>query len=182
MTDSAQKLYEGHRILEAMHGAVRYGEAVFSAAYATMPSGATKILDFGAGDGFFVERFRAKNIPVDCVEPDPQLQALLRPMVGAIYPDISEAPTASFDFVYTINVLEHIADIERICAELHRVIRPDGKMFVFVPAFEILWTDLDEEVGHVRRFSRASLQSVLKVPASRSETSDISTLWVLRLR
>ena len=32
---------------------------------------------------------------------------------------------------------------------------------MFVPAFEMLWTSLDDEVGHVRRFTRASLTRFL---------------------
>jgi hypothetical protein len=32
---------------------------------------------------------------------------------------------------------------------------------VLVPAFQLLWTSLDDEVGHVRRFRRASLAHAL---------------------
>lgn len=43
-----------------------------------------------------------------------------------------------------------------------RVLKPNKKLFVFVPAQEILWTSLDEEVDHARRFDRHSLQVVLE--------------------
>ena len=46
-------------------------------------------------------------------------------------------------------------------AELNRVLRPGGILFVFVPALDILWTSLDTEVGHVRRFTRPMLASAL---------------------
>ena len=79
-------------------------------------------------------------------------QACNRPL-QALYSHTSEIANSSFDFVYTINVLEHIADIDEACGELQRVMRPDGTLFVFVPAHEVLWTSLDNEVGHVRRNS-----------------------------
>ena len=39
--------------------------------------------------------------------------------------------------------------------------RPGALMFVFVPAFNILWTGLDDEVEHVQRFTRGSLRPAL---------------------
>src|SRR4051794_11804341 len=36
---------------------------------------------------------------------------------------------ATFDFVYSISVLEHVPDISRLFGELHRVLRPRGALY-----------------------------------------------------
>src|SRR6516165_127983 len=103
MTQSTQTPYVGHRILEAMHSAARYTDAVFAEARAAMPPAATRILDFGAGDGVFVDRFRAEGVAVECVEPDPRLQVVLRSKAAEVFADIADVDTAALDFAYTVN-------------------------------------------------------------------------------
>ena len=161
MMKTTQAPYAGHRILEAMHSAPHYADAILCAIRAAMPCGATRILDFGAGDAAFLDKFRAIGIAVDCVEPDERLQALLRSKTPRVFSDIAEIDTGTYDFVYTVNVLEHINAVDDSCAQLHRILRPGGRLFVFVPAFEVLWTSLDDEVGHVRRFSKQGLRGTL---------------------
>jgi SAM-dependent methyltransferase len=153
--------YAGHRILEAMRNAPRYADAIYRLIIASAPPGRASILDFGAGDGMFAERFRRDGTVVDSVEPDPANRRALAALGLASVADIAELPSGAYDFVYTVNVLEHLDDIDRHVAELSRVLRPGGRLFVFVPAFAILWTSLDDEVGHVQRFRRASLTRVL---------------------
>jgi SAM-dependent methyltransferase len=152
----------GYRILEAMRGATRYASAVHEAILDAAPKyGVGAILDFGAGDGVFVEKFDALGYAVDCVEPDASLARRLAPRANAVFSTISEVPAASYSFVYAVNVLEHIRDLDAVLKELFRALKPDGTLFVFVPAFEVLWTSLDDEVDHVRRFTRASLRTYL---------------------
>jgi len=47
-----------------------------------------------------------------------------------------ELPTASLDVVLTPHVLEHVPDTGRALAELWRVLRPGGKIFVQVPLLQ----------------------------------------------
>jgi SAM-dependent methyltransferase len=163
--------YGGRRILEAMHEAVRYSEGVYELVKRAKPAGAGVIMEFGAGDGTFVKRFGKDNVSVDCVEIDPNLRELLRRLGGRVFRDILEVEDESCDFVYTINVLEHIADLESQLHQIRRVLRRGGTFFVFVPAFKILWTSLDDEVGHVTRFTHANLKSAL----------DLSGFSILRI-
>ena len=46
--------------------------------------------------------------------------------------------------------------------ELRRTLRKDGTLFVFVPAFRMLWTSLDDETKHITRFTRNTLLSALR--------------------
>jgi SAM-dependent methyltransferase len=162
MSTTSGQSHTGNRILEVMRSGVRYGEAIFTELRRAMPEDTSTILDFGAGAGFFLEKFDAVGVTVDAVERDSTLQAMLRPLAGTVWSDIHDVPNESCDFVYTVNVLEHIVELEDTCANLFRVLKPDRKLFVFVPAHEILWTSLDDEVQHVRRFDCRSLQLALE--------------------
>jgi SAM-dependent methyltransferase len=156
MTEQTQ--YQGLRILEAMHEAVRYNAAIFDLIKRASPPGAQTILEFGAGDGAFMLRFATEGVSVDAVEKDSGLRASLRERhARPIHDDVRMVKSESCDFIYTVNVLEHIPDLDAELSELRRVLRPNGTVFVFVPAFETLWTSLDDEVGHVRRFTRRTL-------------------------
>ena len=155
--------YAGVRILEVMHEAVRYNAAIFDLIKKSIPPGAQTILEFGAGDGAFIRKFASEGVPVDGVEKDASLRASLSSRHSRpVREDIRQVETGSCDFIYTVNVLEHIPDLDAELAELRRVLRPNGVVFVFVPAFETLWTSLDDEVGHVRRFTRRSLGGALR--------------------
>jgi SAM-dependent methyltransferase len=151
-------VYAGRRILEAMRSAPRYADAIYALVRDAQGSVDGRILDFGAGDGVFVQRFLADGIAVDCVEPDSDNRTALQGIGATVAADIGELGNERFAFVYTINVLEHLHDLDHCLGEIHRVLRPNGRFFIFVPAFELLWTSLDDEVAHVRRFTRKSLR------------------------
>jgi SAM-dependent methyltransferase len=151
--------YTGRRILEAMHKAVKYSDAVQTMIETAIPKGVSKLLEFGAGDGAFVKRFEAKGFTVDCVEIDAGLRAGLGSR--KVFATIQDVPNASYDFIYSVNVLEHVVDLATEMRGLRRVLKPGGTLFVFVPAFNALWTTLDDEVGHVQRFTKATLKIAL---------------------
>jgi putative flippase GtrA/SAM-dependent methyltransferase len=153
--------YAGHRILEAMRSAPHYADAIYAYARFASPPVEGPILDFGAGDGFFAERFLRDGVDVECVEPDCANQAALRDRVRTVVADVGPLASDRYTFAYTINVLEHLHELDRYLAELYRVLRPGGCLFVFVPAFNILWTSLDDEVEHVQRFTRRTLTAKL---------------------
>ena len=104
--------YSGHRILEAMRSAPRYTDAVYKIALAAMGNAEGQIVEFGAGDGVFVDRFRNNVRAVLSIEPDRKNQEILRSRGICVVPDVAELPDASCSYIYAINVLEHLADIE----------------------------------------------------------------------
>jgi hypothetical protein len=44
-----------------------------------------------------------------------------------------------------------------ILRELHSKLKPGGKLFIYVPAFQLLSSAMDKKVGHCRRYGRAEL-------------------------
>ncbi|GAB3667951.1 hypothetical protein GCM10027589_34170 [Actinocorallia lasiicapitis] len=70
-------------------------------------------------------------------------------------------PSTSFDFVQCLDVMEHIVEDDQVASEIARVLRPGGTALISVPADMRLWSAHDESLGHVRRYTREGLASVL---------------------
>lgn len=71
-------------------------------------------------------------------------------------------PDASLNLVVAFDVLEHIVDDDRAVQEICRVLRPGSTALIAVPADPKLWSAHDEAVGHVRRYTRASLVALFE--------------------
>jgi SAM-dependent methyltransferase len=78
--------------------------------------------------------------------------------------DIGSLPYANgaFELVGAFDVIEHVADDERIFRELSRVIKAGGHLVFSVPLHRTLWTEFDECVGHVRRYEPVPLVALLE--------------------
>ena len=53
----------------------------------------------------------------------------------------------------------YISDLQ-IMKSFNRSLKENGKLYLFVPAKMILWTKLDEIVGHYRRYEISNLKSL----------------------
>lgn len=66
------------------------------------------------------------------------------------------------DCVVMINVLEHIRDDRGAIVNLGNYVTPDGRLILFVPAFETLYSDLDRLFLHQRRYNKRTLARLLE--------------------
>ncbi len=64
---------------------------------------------------------------------------------------------AAPDTVVYINVLEHIENDERELQLAYSLLRPGGRILIFVPALQSLMSQMDRQLGHYRRYSRPDL-------------------------
>ena len=63
-----------------------------------------------------------------------------------------------FDVIGAFDVLEHIAEDERVLSEMYRAIRPGGGIILTVPQHAFLWSQADRYACHVRRYSARDLK------------------------
>lgn len=122
------------------------------------------ILDFGCGDGLFFDVLARYGTPHG-IEPhgewlDPHGRWRSAISTAPLEPDPREAQR--YGLIVALDVLEHLAHPEPTVAELARRLRPHGSMLITVPAFPLLWTAHDELNHHVRRYTRASLTTLLE--------------------
>ncbi|HEU4478236.1 MAG TPA: class I SAM-dependent methyltransferase [Pyrinomonadaceae bacterium] len=71
-------------------------------------------------------------------------------------------PDRSFDLVTALDVVEHLDDDLKGLKEMRRVLSPEGRALIFVPAFMFLWGVQDDISNHRRRYTLPKLQSVLQ--------------------
>lgn len=118
-------------------------------------------LDFGAGIGTFSDSIDLPRDQVHCVEPDAASQKHLATNGYVAHADTNEIEDASIDYVFTLNVLEHIEDDAAAIMELYRVTKPGGRLLIYVPAFMILYASMDAHVGHQRRYRLGPLRKLV---------------------
>ena len=149
--------YTGVDLLETLEGATNYNSMLLDLVRESS-QGRSRMLDFGAGTGTFAKLLRSKGIDVVCVEPDAQLAERLIRDGFLTFTDLKDVPDSSFEFIFTLNVLEHVKDDWSSFRQLASKLAKDGRLLIYVPAFQILWTTLDEKLKHYRRYRRAGLE------------------------
>src|SRR5271170_1211129 len=137
------------------------------------------VLEVGAGFGTNTPYlFGAGQKKWLCLEPDPALTARIpehlsgyswRDKIETRVGTLGDLPeTPQFDSLVYIDVLEHI---EHDAAELRSALlrlKPGGKIIVLSPAHAWLYTPFDKEIGHYRRYTKATL-GTLTPPGARLE-------------
>ncbi len=67
----------------------------------------------------------------------------------------------SVDVIVALDVLEHIRDDYAALREWRSALKPNGILFLTVPAYQWLWSSHDESLGHYRRYGAAGLHALL---------------------
>jgi SAM-dependent methyltransferase len=170
---AAPTCYEGHD-LEALADLPHYVDWIRHG-FAGHLRG--RVLEVGAGTGNFSIQYVADVDEAVLLEPAQNLYPILaarfcslphvQPVCGLL-DEWSQRPEAHggpgrrlFDAAVMVNVLEHIADDQGTLRRLALLLRPGGKLLVFVPALRWLYGSLDAEVQHYRRYSRSGLTRVV---------------------
>jgi SAM-dependent methyltransferase len=80
-------------------------------------------------------------------------------LMDAHHPDF---PENYFDIIIASDSLEHLEKDEVAAKSWNKILKPNGKIFVFVPAFMSLWSQYDEANLHYRRYTKHTLLKILK--------------------
>lgn len=115
-------------------GRLGYFREVLTERLGVDPHGST-LLDIGCGGGFLAEEFARLGFRVTGVDPSPRSLATAQAHVEASGLEIEyrqgkgealPAEPQSMDVVSCCDVLEHVADLNRVIAEIARVLKPNG--------------------------------------------------------
>lgn len=125
-------------------------------------------LEVGSGNGSYAAAWAGSGQRITVSEADPARLALLRerfasdPLVTVreLLAPIDEV--GGYSAVVAFNVLEHIEDEVGALRSFGRLLRPGGHVVLVVPAFPIAMSDFDREIGHHRRYTRASMDRALR--------------------
>tara|TARA_R110000850_G_scaffold102142_3_gene210877 strand:+ start:798 stop:1547 length:750 start_codon:yes stop_codon:yes gene_type:complete len=64
----------------------------------------------------------------------------------------------SFDLVIASDCLEHLERDEEALANWHTLLKPNGQIIIFVPAYQFLWSRHDDVNFHFRRYTNGELR------------------------
>ena len=68
----------------------------------------------------------------------------------------------TFDVIIASDCLEHLENDKIALEEWKRILKKNGLLIVFVPAYNFLWSEHDEVNHHFRRYSKKNLEKKLK--------------------
>ncbi|MDQ2732442.1 MAG: class I SAM-dependent methyltransferase [Armatimonadota bacterium] len=98
------------------------------------------VLDVGCGEGPLLERLHQRRPNIHLVGIDTHADTLslsgrLPAEIEIYQMSLMETPfeRGRFDFLFCLDVLEHIEDLESACLEIRRLLKPGGKLIVSAP-------------------------------------------------
>jgi SAM-dependent methyltransferase len=172
--ESSPGCYEGHD-LEALADMPHYVDWILQRFAAHLRG---RVLEVGAGTGNFAACYVDRVAEAVLLEPAQNLCPRLAARFSSkthvkvecgLLEEWATRPAARrgnddrrFDTAVMVNVLEHIADDQDTIQRLARLLRPGGKLLIFVPALRWLYGSLDRQVHHYRRYSRSRLKRLMQ--------------------
>jgi SAM-dependent methyltransferase len=180
----------GEETLRLLRRASRYNQWVYEM---LRPWMGQEILEVGAGIGNMTRLYighgnvTASDISSYC------LSELRRTF--AEHPNVRVAPLdisrnsyperEIYDTIVCLNVLEHIEDDVQALRNMRSLLKPGGRLLLYVPATPRIYCRIDSGVGHYRRYELSELRSKLlragfRVPHARHHNILGALGWLIR--
>jgi ubiquinone/menaquinone biosynthesis C-methylase UbiE len=137
-----------------------------------------KVLDVGCGTGALMDQLQACSeelLGVD-ISPGALNYCSLRGHKNLLLTDASHTalPSAYFDVITAIGIIEHLEDDEAFLVEMKRILKPGGIIILLTSSFPYLWSMHDTANEHKRRYYLRLLNR--KINTLGLETTRISHL------
>lgn len=134
-----------------------------------------KVLEVGSGMGYGMEilsPFADEYVMLDKFQFD--LSRIKNPekvkFIQTNVPPFTGIADQTFDFVVTFQVIEHIVPDQAFTKEIHRVLKPGGKLIVTTPNRKM---SLSRNPWHIREYRVEQLRDLLKKDFSSVETKGV---------
>jgi hypothetical protein len=121
-----------------------------------------KVLDVGAGSGFF-SKYLLDNLSVQeawCVDTSYKKNKSEKIKNKSIFFQRTIKKNNA-DLVLFMDVLEHVIDDTALVKDYIKKVNKGTYFLVTVPAFNFLWSEHDEFLGHKRRYSLGEMENLL---------------------
>lgn len=160
--------YDG-RDLEAMSFATNYHTWIVEEFKSFLGH---RVAEVGAGTGNFTGLLMKENIEDLCAfEPSANMYHVLEERFKGkqnveisdhFLHDTGHQYDGYFDSIIYVNVLEHIKEDARELSAARNSLKEGGYFLGFVPALSWLYSDLDKKLGHVRRYKKQDLVTLVE--------------------
>ncbi|MFM9908998.1 MAG: class I SAM-dependent methyltransferase [Chitinophagaceae bacterium] len=148
-------LLQKHRLIQSITG---------------MPTGS--LLDLGAGAGTFAAFMQLSDWKVTALEPDLTAREIALKTNGiSLLPSqqLFQLTENSYDAITLWHVLEHVHTLEAYIAQLKKILKPTGRLFIAVPNYTSFDAALYKEhwaaydvPRHLYHFSPSAMRQLLK--------------------
>jgi 2-polyprenyl-3-methyl-5-hydroxy-6-metoxy-1,4-benzoquinol methylase len=129
------------------------------------PKGKGPIFDLGGGNGFVAKSIADAGWGVVLLEPsmsgvkNAKKRGLDHIICGTI--ESTNFKKGSLPAIGLFDVLEHIKDDLNILKKARQSLKPQGLIYLTVPAYNIIWSQNDVNAGHFRRYRLIELEQKL---------------------
>jgi 2-polyprenyl-3-methyl-5-hydroxy-6-metoxy-1,4-benzoquinol methylase len=67
-----------------------------------------------------------------------------------------------FDSIVLLNVIEHLENDQLSVDYCHFLLKKNGNLILLAPAYQLLYSQFDREIGHYRRYTTRSLKGLIQ--------------------
>jgi 2-polyprenyl-3-methyl-5-hydroxy-6-metoxy-1,4-benzoquinol methylase len=124
------------------------------------------VLEAGCGWGINLAALEAAGYQITGLDVSRRmLERLDRPDRCLVEADLTqELPgrLPTYDCVLALDVIEHIDDDCYVLQQLARLLKPNGRLIISVPALPELFSEFDEVQGHRRRYTAESVRNCVE--------------------
>jgi phospholipid N-methyltransferase len=136
------------------------------------------VLEVGAGGGRLTHLVAQRLAPEEfvAIEPSRHFFSILssrfpdsRPvkLLDCTAKDIRSEYAEHFDSVFSVHVMEHIENDREFLDDCLCLTRQGGLVIALVPALQFLYSDLDRNIGHYRRYDKRMIRTLVStLPAT----------------
>ncbi|HRX78440.1 MAG TPA: class I SAM-dependent methyltransferase [Pirellulaceae bacterium] len=144
-------------------------------------SSSRRILDVGCGAGGMLECLQRYGTTWGIDFSDEMVRLCReRGFDNVLTASATELPMENdfFDLVTFFDCLEHIDDDQAALNEALRVLRPDGLLFVSVPAYQFLYAQNDRLAHHKRRYTMSTLRTKIQAAGFKIVHTSYINFWL----
>lgn len=126
------------------------------------------LLEVGCGSGFVLSGIagafpQAKLVGSEIFVAGLEVASGRIPQAELVQMDARKLPYVDeFDVVAAFDVIEHIDEDETVLQNFFRAVKPGGGCLITVPQHKWLWSPVDEEACHKRRYTAAELHGKME--------------------
>lgn len=126
------------------------------------------LIEIGCGTGFVLNGIRNEFINVEIAGSEIHSNGLAYasvrlPDIELMQLDAQQFPFVNeYDVIGAFDVIEHIKEDELVLSNIYDGLKPNGVCLLTVPQHMWLWSDVDKDALHQRRYSAAELHAKLE--------------------
>ncbi|MCD4761810.1 class I SAM-dependent methyltransferase, partial [bacterium] len=121
------------------------------------------ILEIGCGTGTFLPIINEWGTATG-LDKNPEATSLAREQGNKIITGdiLNTIIKNKYDSVCCFDVLEHIPDDKKTIKKINTILKPNGYLFITVPAYKFLYGPHDKALKHLRRYDKKELKKNIK--------------------